>query len=360
MPPAHKSPGLQAEVTNAMRQKIRMGQLKPGDRLPSYSAMVAEHGVAVATVDRIYNFLEQEGLIVREQGRGTFVAQPKSQARKGSIGVYGPLPGASNGGSTYWSELSNGIAQTLQAAGQNLTVVDWVSAAIAEQCDGLLIMTFKPLNEILQHVPPSFPLVAVVIPCAGVTSVVADDTGGVRQCVQHLLGLGHRKIAYLSDGTGGVQSNWRLASYRHTLADAGIEAPECWIRRPDGEDVTIDFFAWGRDTMQRWLQADWSELGFTALLTQNDEMAAGAMQALQAAGIEVPRQVSVAGFDGTPWCDYLTPSLTSVEMPLRAMGSTAAQLLLQQIEGERSVKLAETVTLPTRLAIRDSVSTVRH
>jgi DNA-binding LacI/PurR family transcriptional regulator len=349
-----RAPKIQAKVAERMREQIRAGQLKPGDRLPSYSAMVAEHGVSTVTVDRIYNFLEQEGLIVREQGRGTFVAQPKTEVLKSGIALYAPLPNTENAGTAYWTELSAGIREVLQAEGQKFTVLDTLGPDVAEHCDGLLLMSFTPLSEIRRYTPPSFPVVALVIPHEEMTSVLSDDIDGVRQSVEYLLALGHKRIAYLSDGSDGVLANWRLDSYRATIQAAGIEALDSWVHLGAPDTIIPNYLVWGRETMNRWLQEDWHEQGCTALVTQNDEMAVGAMQALQEAGIRIPEQVAVIGFDSTIWCDFVAPTLTSVEIPLRAMGRRATELLMQQIRGEREADNTETVLLPTKLVVRQS------
>ena len=77
------------ELANAIRLQIEQGVLRPGDRLPSFVQIREQYGVTAATVERIYKHLEKDNLVVREQGRGTFVKQPDSQPRTGVIGIYG-------------------------------------------------------------------------------------------------------------------------------------------------------------------------------------------------------------------------------------------------------------------------------
>jgi DNA-binding LacI/PurR family transcriptional regulator len=104
--------------------------------------------------------------------------------------------------------------------------------------------------------------------------------------------------------------------------------------------------------MQSWLQEGWRETRCTALLAQNDLAAIGAMRAFQKAGIRVPEDVSVVGFDGTELCEYLAPQLSSVEIPLREIGAQAVKVLLDRLR-QPSGK-AETLVLPTRFQARES------
>ena len=97
----------------------------------------------------------------------------------------------------------------------------------------------------------------------------------------------------------------------------------------------------------RPVEDGWQALGCTAILAHNDEAAIGVMNALAARGLGVPQDVSVVGFDGTMICDFCTPKLTSVKVPLREIGSRAVKVLLEQIQG--GIKTPEKITLPVQL-----------
>lgn len=337
-----------------MREKIRSGELKPGDRLPSFNAMVAEYGVAIATVDRMYSALEKEGLITRVRGSGTFVAELKSKTLKSSIAMFAPMPNMQNAGSVYWAQLTDGIRDVLQREGQTLTIVENLSDDIAGRADGLLCMAYTPVSVIREALPPGFPVVSMVQPKEGLTSVLSDDSDGVRQSVEHLLSLGHRRIAYLSEKSDSALANLRLTSFLETMRRDGIDVPEEWVWHDAPDTEITNYLEWGQANMRQWLQQDWAQQEFSALIAQNDEIAVGAMRVLQVAGVKVPEEVSIVGFDSTLWCDFMTPTLTSVEIPLRAMGRRATEELLKQIRGEASVEAPETIRLPTKLIVRDS------
>lgn len=346
-------------IAEHLRRQINEGDLKTGDRLPKFSELRALFGATPTTVERVYSLLESENLVVREQGRGIFVAGPQTPVLKSTVTLCVRVPLLDHSGAAYWSQLTEGIRETLKTESQSLTLRDDVEPGLAEQNDGLLLMTYATNEQILDCVPRDFPMVSVFIPREGVVSVVADEEGGSRQAVQHLLQLRHRRIAHMTDGSDGSQMVQRLSGYQAALQGAGIEPQENWVLRGDPRASIQNYLEWGRDKMRQWLKEGWSELGCTALTTQNDEMAVGALQVLQDAGIKIPEEVSVIGFDSTIWCDFVSPTLTSVEMPLRKVGVLAAEILQQQIRGERPGGInaendAASLCLPTRLVVRRS------
>jgi len=117
------------------------------------------------------------------------------------------------------------------------------------------------------------------------------------------------------------------------------------------------YLEWGLEHMQAWLEDDWEAAGCTAILVQNDAGAVGVMQVLQKAGIKVPEQVSVMSFDGTEICDFVSPRLSAVALPLPQIGMKAVEALNRQISGEPSS--AESILLPLSLRPGESVASAR-
>jgi DNA-binding LacI/PurR family transcriptional regulator len=194
-----------------------------------------------------------------------------------------------------------------------------------------------------------------------VPSVVADDHSGARQAVEYLISLGHKSIAYLTDtSAGNPLSRQRLAGYHEALRAAGIHPSRAWIAQLKNYGP---MHKRGLLSMRQWLRRGFQELGCTALLVQNDLAAIGAMEALREAGIRVPEQLSVIGFDSTDECELVTPQLTSVRVPLEEIGARATELLLSQISQrqiqEKEVRLSP-VIFPTRLEVRQSTAPPIH
>ncbi len=150
-----------------------------------------------------------------------------------------------------------------------------------------------------------------------------DNRGGAREMVSHLVRLGHRRIAHLRGHHDLATSNVRLDGYRDALANAGIAVDESLV--VDG-DYTIEG---GRAAAVDLLgRAD-----FTALFASNDLMAIGACRGLIDAGVDIPGQISVAGFDDIVLAEYGPVPLTTYEVPIAEMGRLGAELMLSLLEG---------------------------
>lgn len=177
-------------------------------------------------------------------------------------------------------------------------------------------------------------------------SIDADNEGGIRQAISHLVWHGHRSIAFLAgyeDKDERGDTGDRLRAYRALVKELGLEADERLIayglHNPSG----------GRGAMRRMLA---SGVRFTAVQTSNDGSAIGAIEALQEAGLRVPQDVAVVGFDDRLIAVAQVPALTSVYFPESEAGHRALELLLEHIEGRRSGP--ERVRVSTRLVIRQS------
>jgi len=175
-------------------------------------------------------------------------------------------------------------------------------------------------------------------------AVVADNAGGIRQALAHLMEHGHRRIAFIA-GIEGDQgdSQYRLDAYQSAVQEYGLEADPRLIVYSHHTAIG------GREVMGRIL-AD--GVPFTAVLGSNDDAAIGAMAAIRKAGFQIPEQVAVMGFDDRLEATGETPSLSTVHYPVTQAGAQALDLLLRYIRGE--INQPEIIRIPTRLVIRQS------
>jgi LacI family repressor for deo operon, udp, cdd, tsx, nupC, and nupG len=340
------------KLAEHFRRQMENGVLQPGDRLPSLAEMRALHGVSRPTMEKVHSILEGDGLIERLPGSGTFVLEPPKRARSGLVGISG-FGFQFSGFSTYWSMLLDGVREVASKAQVQILLLDIDSTAGWEKADGILICDWSNF-ETLRHVPPLVPCVSMMVPVSHMASVAADDQGAARAMTQHLIELGHKRIAYLHS-TDHTVTLRRLQGYRAALRDAGIEPLKKWTRKLSGpNDYGEHFVHKGHDIMATWLREDWRQAGCTAIVAHNDETAIGVMQALSEAGWKVPEEVSVAGFDGLPLSRYVAPQLTTVELPLRQIGAAAAAMLLRQINQEEVTTRHE--IMPASLRVRASTA----
>jgi len=307
----------------------------------------------------VYARLESEGLIVRKRGSGTFVAQPRQTTRK-STGIIG-LSGEGfsfNGYSSYWARLMSGVRGEAAAAEFQILLLDPESHNGWEKADGVLVCDWHALRIPRNHIA-DLPVVSLMTPVEGMASVVADEENGAQQATEKLIALGHRRIGFLYSYEESIIVLNRLAGYRKALRAAGVTPSKKWERFLYGQCFFgAEFTTGARISLEYWLREDWRALGLTALLCHNDESALGVIQALNEKGIRVPQDISVIGFDGTEFCEMVSPKLTSVELPLREIGATGVELLLQQIAADEVSD--EHRVLPTQLQERESTAAPSH
>jgi LacI family transcriptional regulator len=177
-------------------------------------------------------------------------------------------------------------------------------------------------------------------------AVIPDNVGGARELARSLARQGHTRIGVIGGPANLTTTYDRLAGLRMGLEETGVELP-------DGALVAGDFT---RDGGERALQELLERLpNLTAVFALNDVMAIGALSGLRRRGLRVPEDVSVAGFDDIPIARDLLPALTTVRVPMAAMGARALALALEpRSSGLRSEHL------PTELVVRDSTGPARH
>jgi LacI family transcriptional regulator len=347
------------DLCHRVEEQIESGELRPGDRLPSFLQMREQYGATPATVERILRTLESKGLVRREASRGTFVTARSQAQNKGVVGILMEMEYRQH---PYYTSILNGIQEEAHRLGLEVWLLSEHSAVNRDKVDGLLVAGVED-EDLIKRIPLGVPHVALMSTLPEGPRVVADDRQGITLAVEHLVELGHRRIAFLTVGHciyTDATSQQRFEAYQETLLRHGIEPDPRWARdlRSGDDLVTFRGFAvYGREKMQEWLEDDWDELGCTALLAQNDEVAIPAIQVLQEAGYSVPEQVSVIGFDDAVACAWVRPHLTTVKIELEQVGAHAVQLLLEQTAEARERRQQQeacTITLPVKLVVRES------
>ncbi|KQM16489.1 LacI family transcriptional regulator [Plantibacter sp. Leaf171] len=250
-----------------------------------------------------------------------------------------------------FSMLLTGAAQALAERQLSLVLIMAGSAAEQERAlayieaghvDGVLLVSAHSGQRLISDIVDSkVPAIACGIPLGfqkRLGYVAADDLEGAREMVAHLRSLGRERIATVAgpaDTPGGVT---RLEGYRLELGDAFDER---LVRHGDYGRAS------GEAAMRELLAADPT---IDAVFVANDRMAAGAIDALHAAGKRVPEDVAVGGFDDSSIALGTEPALTTMRQPFERISAEMVRLLLQVIEGERPAA----ITLPTELVVRDS------
>ena len=207
-----------------------------------------------------------------------------------------------------------------------------VVRALAERrVDGIIVTSSRVgalYLPLLKEMKVPIVLVNDQYPGEFVHSVTIANQEGSRAAAEHLIGLGHRRIAYIGDRFGYQSEAERLAGYKEALAAAGIPfLDELAVEGDSRTEAAIE-------AMSRLLALAAPP---TAVCCYNDMTALGAMRAIYARGLRVPQDVSVTGFDDLFFAANLEPPLTTVRQPMRLMGEMAMEVLFKLMSGEESV-----------------------
>jgi len=222
---------------------------------------------------------------------------------------------------------------------------------------GRLVEGYIVVNTPLET-PPPLPTVAVSghSPLQGVTNVAIDHDRAAYLALSHLAELGHRKVAFFKGHPKSSDREDRWRAIRAAAQSLGISVvPELTLEL-EGESAGGAFspeegykegYVFGQKLLARGVR-------FTSLFAFNDVSAIGAMRAFRDAGLAVPGEVSVVGFDDIQSAAFQNPSLTTVRQPLREMGEIAARTLLRRLAGDRA--LPASITVEPQLVVRESTA----
>jgi DNA-binding LacI/PurR family transcriptional regulator len=277
--------------------------------------------------------------------RPNFLAKSLRQKRTYTIGLI-----VEEIGDAYGAMVISGIERHLREHNYFfLTVIHRHDAAMLLEHSRLLldrgVEGFITVDTSL-HEPLPLPTVSVAghKTLKGVTNIVLDQERGARVALEHLLALGHRKIAFMKGQPFSSDSNDRWQAVCAVAKELGLEMDAELIVELEIDDPSPQVgYPYVKQLLAR-------KKPFTALFAYNDISAIGAIRAIQEEGLRIPQDVSVVGFDDIPWAAFHTPSLTTVQQPLVKMGQMAAETLIRMIEqeGEHSSEIAIEPTLVVR------------
>jgi DNA-binding LacI/PurR family transcriptional regulator len=187
----------------------------------------------------------------------------------------------------------------------------------------------------------------------GVTNIALDHALAAQLALEHLMSLGHRKIAFIKGQEFSSDTEVRWQSVRGAAKNLGLEINEQLVGQLEGESASPEL---GYQVTRKFLA---NGERFTALFAFNDISAIGAIRALREAGRAVPEDVSVAGFDDIQSAAFQNPALTTVRQPLREMGVIAAETLLRRINAPAKTPYPRAITVEPTLIVRESTAKVK-
>ncbi|CAI6081206.1 LacI family DNA-binding transcriptional regulator [Cohnella sp. JJ-181] len=378
---------LYRKIISFFLKEIAEVRLRAGDRLPTELEIAEQFGVSRITVIRAMRELEHQKLLYRVKGKGTFVREDLDSRNDASVRHEAM---AESGSEPYDREsfgrssipLISVIMSDSEHSGQEILLgiehaarkhgyyVSFHNAMLdprlerslleklAQDARGIIVYPCAGLNNIDVFSGMTirrFPYVVIDHPLEGIEAPLfsPDNERGSYEMTRHLIRLGHERIAFIAPGLYLHPSlRQRYKGYCRALIEAGIPVRPEWIESEDWHpDVTPGDLQ--RETaalLKRWLDGSFRP---TALLAGNDILAIHLIKSAQLAGIVVPEELSVAGFDNLAMTEYLEVPLTTVSQPFYEMGKYAADSLIRFIRDGAPI---EGKLLETGLVIRASTS----
>lgn len=300
---------------------------------PTIYDVAAAAGVSPSTVSRALN----------RPGRINIATETRIRAAAAEIGYrLNPMARALLTGKTatialilsditnpVYFDLVRGAERAVAASGYTLVLAESQESASAEYdlaqrlqraVDGLVLVSSRLADQQIRALAATKPLVLVNRAVPGLPSVVPDATAGVEAAIAHLGALGHRSLGYLSGPRASFMNALRWRAIRDCARAAGIEAT---LLAP-GEPTV----AGGRASLRRV-----TDSGARAVIAYNDLMALGLLLECRGAGIAVPGQLSILGFDDIFGAELTTPTLSTIRSPLAEAGELAIRRLVGEVEG---------------------------
>lgn len=345
--------------------KSRSTGAKPGEHV-NLKSLAAYLGLSQTTISLVLNNSPAGKSIPKETRqrvldaakkfhyRPNYFARSLRKSKSMSVGIL--APDLSEG---YFTLVMNGVEQKLLPAHYFYFTANhyWREELLDEY--PRMMMERAVDGFLLLNTPADFTVPVPVVAISahrnveGVTNIVLDHHRAALLALKHLYDLGHREIAYMRGPNFIVDSEFRWQGIQAVAEELGLV-----IR----EELTIQLTenSWSPELGYKPIQELLSKRkGFTAVLCFNDISAIGAVRALQDAGLNVPEDVSVVGFDDIISAGYYRPSLTTVRQPLLEMGKQGAEILLDRIASP-SKTYPEEIVMQPELVVRESTANARN
>jgi DNA-binding LacI/PurR family transcriptional regulator len=347
-------------VQKALQNELINKRVSPGFRIPTEMELAGAYRVSLTTVRRAIDGLVSNGLLIKKQGSGTYVAE-RHQVRQRTIGLVIPdmkfSPFYTQMAARLEPELRDRDYRTVLYVAEDLEGFHRSIHGEKKHFDGLIICGYLIRHQELRAEGVPYVIAGTESP-TDADCVCFDLAAGAGHAVKHLIELGHRNILFFSNHSPpGVEhpriqdmgvnlsNDLRYKGYRQTMEEEGIEVEPSWVF-PAGPSRRQ-----GYETMKRLLGE--GRRNFTAVFAGNDMIADGAAQAMREAGIEIPKDVSLVGCDNIQdTADHLV-SLTTIDLRLEDVAKRAIDLLLDRIEHSLTDEY-RCISLVPKLVIRNT------
>lgn len=385
---------LYRQIFNDLKTQIQNGTYAEGSQIPTEKELMTFYGTSRITASRAVRELEALAYVKRHKAKGTFVnsksqweritSVPASKTRP-FVSIVFPAPVSKV---ALNMEVFYGVEKECRRRGYGLSVIsldledgnsltaidrekDLIGEVINSGALGAIILPYSSqsspemYSRMLVH---AFPFVMIDRKVFGIDSsfVSSDNTNGFYSIIEHLIGHGHRRIAFVSGNTyGSTSRSDRFAGYLQAMTKYRVPVRDEYIIHNmvpfDYNQVFYDHTVAGNEQLRESTIQVLEKLMClpeppTAIATTNDYIAIYTMNIARDIGIRIPQDLSITGFDNLPICSLFTPRLTTVAQDFSGMGQAAVDLLDKVIENPQ--RRSERLLLATKLVAGDTVKTI--
>jgi len=323
-------------------------------------------GVSKTTVSRVLNATGPVNENTRQKIEAAmeqldftpnYFAQNIKVAKTRSLGII--VPDFSN---PFYPEMFKGIEEVSRKRGymnfvcitdeEAATELDHIQELLRRKVDGIIMNTYKRVQKDIDFLVKTSRTVPVVfmdpvVHDEPLSFVVSDGQTGTMEATRYLLKLGKRRIGYIKGSRRHWVTRERFSGYKMALKEAGVDFDQDLVY--EGDFHLKSGFEGAKALLEKKNPPD-------AIMAATDLMAIGALKYLNYAGVLVPEEVNVVGFDNIPLADLVDPGLTTVAQPIRALGERAAKILIEQIEEPQQE--VQKVVLECSLVLRGTTNSV--
>lgn len=314
--------------------------------------------ISDAVRDRILKVAQETGYLSRRRSQATIAS-----LRKVLLAMPPDAMPENDVNLVSWTIL-NALTQEAEARSIRVTVheirpdatfAQVSDAARAADIDGIVVLNDDRSNLLKSICKSGIPAVLIngEDPDMHMDSVTPGNRFAAQKATRRLIDLGHKRIMHLT-WTGRKTVQRRGDGFADAFVDAGLNTDDAITVFADGYEPRH-----GEDAIEKWLAKHPDLDGVTAIFCAADNLAFGAMRALRAAGVEVPRDISLMGFDGVGLGELHSPSLSTVTIPLDEFGGAALDLLEQRVNAKHPNAAARRLELGCTVTERDSISVPR-
>jgi LacI family transcriptional regulator len=332
-------------------------------KTPTIRDVAEAAGVSVSTVSRVLNnkddvareTYQKVQRVIEELGyTSSLAAKSMRSHRTDVIGLVTP-----DVSDDFSIQVMKGVNRAIGELGYDLIIYtggDVEQESLAEREQRYVSLLNGSITDGVIVVTPAAPTFATTSPLVIIDpntqgpdypTVIATNRSGALAVMRYLSDLGHRRIGFIKGRSDLISAIQRQQGYEDGLREAGIAQDAALVQEGDYTEET------GFESTQRLLALPNSP---TAIFAANDQSAIGAIRAIQQAGLRVPEDISVVGFDNTPGTAHISPGLTTVDQFIEKMGYVATEMLIDLIQGEPLESNPHQI--PTQLIVRDSCQAI--